>query len=317
MRFLEEIAERVAVHRRATLEAERGPMSEEAFAELRNAVTADMASYLTDPSDCAIKTVYDALIADDAARSEEEFLDDASYEAAREKRYARLQAACTAALALDEHCLDAQQVLIMTNGHEPYKTLASLREFAETMGEVPTDALMRRPYLRVLAATARLELECACYKRARAAAEQLIKLDPTDELGARYTLAIALARLEDEAALNTLDARFAHSGNAWMHLARTVLMFKLDRMDAARRALRGYTSLCRGGAYALLRPVFVETYIPQRPLFEPGSFEEAVLAVRECDPIIMDTPDFLAWAAAQDDFSQQAQAFARKNDLDW
>ena len=31
----------------------------------------------------------------------------------------------------------------------------------------------------------------------------------------------------------------------------------------------------------------------------------------------MDTPDFLAWATAQDGFAAQAEIFARDNDLDW
>lgn len=94
-------------------------------------------------------------------------------------------------------------------------------------------------------------------------------------------------------------------------------MFKLNRLSAARRALFGFSKLCRGGAYALLRPVYVEGYIPDRPFFEPGSFEEAVLAVHECDPVVMDTPDFLGWSMAQDGFSAQAQQFAKDNDLDW
>ena len=142
-------------------------------------------------------------------------------------------------------------------------------------------------------------------------------LNPTDELGARHTWAIALARLEDEAAFDELDARFGRQGNAWTHLTRALLLFKLDRMPAARRALRGFASLCRGGAYALLRPTFVEPYLPDRPDAEPGSYAEAMMAVHECDPAIMDTPDFLGWASAQNGFAEQAQRFARENDLDW
>ena len=33
--------------------------------------------------------------------------------------------------------------------------------------------------------------------------------------------------------------------------------------------------------------------------------------------VVMDTPDFLAWATAQDGFAAQAEKFARDNDLDW
>ncbi len=179
------------------------------------------------------------------------------------------------------------------------------------------DDVFARPQLRLLAAIARARCETARYKLAIATCEKLVELDAEDHLGARYTWAIALARLEDERGFDALDARFGRTGNAWSHLARTLLMFKLDRMPAARRALRGYASLCKGGAYALLRPTFIETYLPDRPAFEPGSFEEAALAVHECDPAVMDTPDFIAWATAQDGFAAQAEKFARDHDLDW
>lgn len=341
MKFDEELTARIALHKRAELETTRGSFSDEAYQELYAAVQEDWDTFLFEPSDRALKMVYDALLADDMARSEEEFMDDAAYDQARKKRYSRLTKACEDALTYDADCLDAKLIIALTASRESHVTRAQLSELVP-QDENPFESLVKgeegevmgassaapawnrdltliekRPYLRVLAALARSCVECACYTQARTLCEQLIKLDPSDELGARYTLAIALARLEDEAAFNALDARFAHAGNAWSHLCRAILMYKLDRIDAARRALKGFASLCRGGAYALLRPIFVETYIPQRPVFETGTFEEAVLAVHECDPFIMDTPDFLGWAATQDNFTAQAKQFARENDLDW
>lgn len=179
------------------------------------------------------------------------------------------------------------------------------------------DDVFARPRLRLLSAIARARLETARYKAAIATCEKLVELDSLDHLGARYTWAVALARLEDEKGLDALDAKFGRAGNAWIHLARALLMFKLDRMPAARRALRGYASLCEGGAYALLRPTFIDGYLPDRPAFTAGSFEEAALAVHECDAVVMDTPDFIGWATAQDGFAAQAEKFARDHDLDW
>lgn len=336
MRLSEELCQRIAWHYRTQKEAAGSPMSAGAFAELSLAVQDDPKAFISDPADQALMMVYEALLADDTARSEDEFLDDASYEEARAKRYQKLSETCTAALEIHE-CLDARVVIALTSSLESYEVRKALEGAIEAVctdiesyedtkscierqleGLSPElKKLMMRPYLRAFAALARTNIECASYANARTLGEQLIELDPDDELGARFTLAIALARLEDEDAFNALDTQFSHQGNAWMHLCRTLLMFKLDRIDAAKRALRGFASLCAGGSYALLRPIFVETYIPQRPLFETGSFEEAVLAVHECDPTIMDTPDFLPWAAAQGDFTEQAQRFARNNDLDW
>ena len=190
-------------------------------------------------------------------------------------------------------------------------------EAAPADGGTSPAAVFARPRMRLLAARARYQLDTARYRPAATSCELAVLNDPADELGCRYTWAIALARLEDEAGFDQLDAKFERQGNAWSHLARTLLMFKLDRMSAARRALRGYASLCKGGAYALLRPAFVETYLPCRPGFAPGSYDEAVLAVHECDPVVMDTPDFLTWAGAQEGFSEQARRFADDHDLDW
>ena len=137
-----------------------------------------------------------------------------------------------------------------------------------------------------------------------------------DPLGARNTAALAYARLEDEEGLNALEARFTQ-GNAWTSLARCLLLYKLDRTPAARRSLRGFAQLNQGAAYAMMRPVFVEVYLPDRPDYAPGSFEEAMAAVHEAEVIIADTPDFVAWCQAQAWFEADARAYAEKHDLDW
>ena len=61
----------------------------------------------------------------------------------------------------------------------------------------------------------------------------------------------------------------------------------------------------------------IDTYLPDRPHAEAGGLEEATLAVHEADPIIADTPDFVAWAAEQPGFQGQAHAFADEHGLDW
>ena len=128
---------------------------------------------------------------------------------------------------------------------------------------------------------------------------------------------LACARLEDEAGLGALDARFSDRESAWSHLARVLLLYKLNRLPAARRALRGFDSLCAGGAYALLHPTYVEIYLPDRPDAEPCGFEESLMAVREAEPIIADVPEFISWCQGHDWLVASARAFAERNDLDW
>ena len=88
-------------------------------------------------------------------------------------------------------------------------------------------------------------------------------------------------------------------------------------MNAARRALRGYGELCEGAAYALLRPTFVEIYLPDRPEVPAGGFEEATFAVHEAEPIIADVPDFIAWADGFPWFHAAGEAYAEEHGYDW
>ena len=133
----------------------------------------------------------------------------------------------------------------------------------------------------------------------------------------RLEVMLACARLEDEEGLGATEALFSERESAWSHLSRALLLYKLGRMSAARRALRGFDSLCAGGAYALLRPVYVDLYLPERPEAPACGFEEAVMAVREAEPIIADVPEFLGWCQGHDWLMASAQSFAERNDLDW
>ena len=171
--------------------------------------------------------------------------------------------------------------------------------------------------LRVRAAIARTYLDTARYRMAQQACADLLALAPSDVLGARHTCALALARLEDEEGFDTLDVRTGRAGDSWTHLGRVILLYKLGRMGAAKRALAGFTRLVEGGAYALLRPVLVDTYLPDRPEERPCSFGEATLAVYEADPIVVDVPDLPYWAESIPEVARSAQRFADSQGFDW
>lgn len=174
-----------------------------------------------------------------------------------------------------------------------------------------------RPALRVRAAAARACINTTHFRLARDLCSTLLDAAPSDCLGARHTLEIVCARLEDEPAFDELQARFSHAGSAWSHLMHALLLYKLDRMGAARRALQGYSTLCEGGAFALLRPAFVDSYLPDRPEAAPNSFAESMMAVAEADPVIVDAPDFVAWAQSQPGIVESARRFADERGYDW
>lgn len=319
MNAWDELVERCARRRLKKL----GPLSDEAYAELVLAVREDPESFIEDASERAMLVMARALDAYRASCRNDDLLDDTAFEAERSRRLAKAHAEFARAREIDETSLDARLLELITEDGDPYDLFMGLNELERNFpsDEPPAgdawDDVFFRPHLRLRAALTRSCLDTAHYSMAVRGASSLMDISPSDPLGARHTCALALARLEDEKGFDELDARFSRQGDPWSHLARVILLYKLDRMSAARRALRGFDQLCRGGAYALLHPTYVEPYLPDRPDVTPGGFEESVFAVREAEPIIADVPDFINWCQGHDWLVASARQFAEKNDLDW
>ena len=320
MHAWEELVERCAEKRSRSL----GGLSDAAFLELETAVRANPERYVDDDAEAAFLEVARALDRVTASMADDDLRDDDDYMAERARRNARLADDCRRALALDGGCVDAQVLLALATKTDDAMLDAVGAAMADGGATGPdADELARwddpfaRPRIRATEVMSRLLLQTGRIGAARDLCGRLVDADPSDPTGARYTLALAHARMEDEDALDALDARYARRGNAWFHLARTLLLFKLDRAASAGRALDGYCSLCEGGAFALLRPTFIEAYLPDRPDFAPHGFTEATLAVHEADPLIVDAPDFANGAGARPGVTEQAMAYAKSQGLDW
>ena len=319
-----ELIRRLSLKRRDKL----GNLSPEGYAELARSVSKNPALFVDDGSEAAFAEVCKAISRIEDARDAEETLDDDAYVRARRHHLDRLVADCDRALSLDPRCIDALLLRALAADRDPDEELGLLLDLEQSAQAedgplvVPEsgdawDDVFSHPRLRLKAAVARACFEGARYRMAERACSELIDLSPSDAVGARLTCSLALARLEDEKALNALDMRFGRSGNAWMHLSRALLMFKLDRLSAAQRAVMGFANLCEGGAYLLVHPTYVDIYLPDRPSFKPGSFDESLLAVHEADPIVVDTPDFVAWASTLPEFLAKAQGFDGGTDVGW
>ena len=298
MRAWDELIWRCASRRREKI----GPLSDQAFEELLLAVREDLEAFVDHDEDRAGLIVARALDAYRESCRDDDLLDDETFEKHRTARLAALHGECVRAQELCEDALDARLLAVLSEDPAPDQLLESLLGLERSFsGDAPPegdawDDVLYRPHLRLLS---------------------VMDASPTDPLGARNTYLLACARLEDEPAFDAALARFSHQESAWSHLARVLLLYKLGRMSAARRALHGYDELCRGGAYALLRPTYVEIYLPERPEVAPCSLEECALAVREAEPIIADAPDFIGWCQGFDWLVESAGRFAEKNDLDW
>jgi tetratricopeptide (TPR) repeat protein len=228
-------------------------------------------------------------------------------------------------LQADPHCYDAHTLdtLIMSDTFEQaISGLEELEEEARQWCEArsalyddavadPWDAVFLRPWLRMRSRKIDLLVQAACYRSALNEAEKMLQEAPSDGQGIRHTAALLYARLEDEEGLNDLDSRFGREGSCWMHVARTMLLYKLGRMDAAKRSLNSLARLCPGAAYFLATPSYVPPYLPDRPPFKPGSADESLYATYEADFLIVDTPEFVTWAMQQPNFAEAADKFGR------
>lgn len=331
MNLTEELVQRCALKRRATI----GPMSDAAYEELLLAVQSDLKSYASETDELpmyhlaqAVKRYQDSQFNDDSY-TDEEFV---------QARITRLQTFLhalenirekygenTDLLRMDAliHASDPESLLqallaIQNQAEKEAKRTPNLED-SKTSATVPHDTwadVFARLRLRLQAAIGRAYADTARFKLATTTCEQLLEESPSDAVGARFTLALTYARLEDEAALNRLDDRFNHHSNAWIELARAILLFKLSRISSARRALKSYQMNTEGGAFALLHPTFVDIYIPDRPEVKTGSFNEALLAIHEAEPVIVDVPDFVEWAGNIPEFAAASDAYAEANGFD-
>lgn len=324
MNLHEELVERLARRRSAKL----GGLSQAAYAELVLAVREQPETYIDDQSDQAFLLLEQAVGRVLDSRADDELRDDESFMQERSRRMERFAKDCAQTLDIAPQSVDARLLSVIAADCEPDDQLDALLELDRALqaelgplvvpesGDAWHDVFLRGR-LRLQAALSRTCLDSARYRMANDYGQKLLADSPADPLGARHTCALCLARLEDEEGFEALDARFGRRGDSWQQLGRVLLFYKLGRMPAARRALRGFDNLCDGGAYALLRPIMVDTYLPDRPAAEPYSFEEVTLAVHEADPIICDVPDFCAWAEDQADFGDHARIFAERNGFGW
>lgn len=299
-----------------------GPLSIAAGVELDDAINKDPEKFITTAEDRAFY-MFAQLMSTIAPRHDSfEGMEDEAFYQKRKAWLASINNSCSNILAVDPHCTDAQTLQILSHDYAPERTFELLdshaaQSISRRYISDAWDNIYARPSLRARAAASRAMLETARYSQAVRTCETLIHSDQADHVGARYTLALAYARLELEEKLEALEASYYHRGNAWFALARIILLYKLDRMSAARRALQGFMRSYEAGPFLLIKPIYVETYLPVRPAFDQGSFEEVAMACVEAEPILMDTPDLIAWAQGQDDFMEQAKSFALDKGFEW
>ena len=323
----EELILRCAYRRNEKL----GGLSPKAYEELLAAVRENVSAFIDTPEEAAFAEVVAASETFARELRECEALDDEGYAMGRAKALNKVRASCKHALGIDPTCTDARHMFLLAtqpgvgSPDQVYSELlatyreshAQLDSLAALPGGLTWENVFLRPHARLLAALARHCVYSTRYRLAIAWGEELLELCPNDEVGVRHSMAIAYARLEDEDGLNALDDRFDHETTPWSVLSRAVLLYRLERYSAARRALLSYVRLVEGGAFAMLRPVMIPPYLPDRPEVARNSFEEAMQAVYEIETVLADEPGFTWWAQNLPGVEESGKRFAEDNGFEW
>ncbi len=233
------------------------------------------------------------------------------------------------AVSLDSECHDAVRMLLATNAptvDAHYQALASRVEdvriscesardkaretFEDEREELACNVAMR-PYWRWLACMAELALICGRNHDAIAACEKALESDPHDMSDVRFTLALALAKLEDDKGFEDLRRRYASISpmcgpdDAWMLLASTALAYKRCDLTSAREALRHIVDLYPHAALTLIRQGELPDGEFARIHVSPYSEDELILATSESIVLFQEGNDrtgrgvFGAWVARE------------------
>lgn len=170
-------------------------------------------------------------------------------------------------------------------------------------------SLSMRPWWRWLAETAECALICGHNRQSVEAAEELLAADPLDISDVRFTLAYALAKLEDGPALERLARRSGTLGvarradDAWMMLSRVALAHKRLKLDEARALLERLLATYRGCARVLVGQLEIADGSFARIRVLPYSEDELVVAVSEGTVLLQEGLDLAgrgvlgAWVA--------------------
>lgn len=218
------------------------------------------------------------------------------------------------ALSLDPQCFDAMRMKAAADSvsFDAYHTYLAdhadeVRAGCEARRDDPDGEaggerarlradLAMRPYLRWLATEAEQALICGRNRETLRLTHAMLELDPTDAADARFTAALAYAKLEDDAGLDALAEQTstrAHRDpdDGWMQLARVALAHKAHDYTRARSVLRVLFDTYPHAAETLIRQNELPDGVFARLAVLPYSEDELILAVSEGTVLLQEGRD--------------------------
>lgn len=213
------------------------------------------------------------------------------------------------AIQLDPSCWDAQRMLAAATAASPNDYQHYLSDNREKVAEACKRAyahpamtdpemveleqiLAMRPYIRWLAAEASIALVCGRYRLSAKLAQEALAYEEGDPADTCYTLALALAKLEEASALARICAQHPQqNGSAWFNLATMALEFKQGNLEAAHDAVRNIIATYPKPEIVLALQNDIPDGVYARILVEPNSQDELILAVSEATVLLQEGCD--------------------------
>ncbi len=227
-----------------------------------------------------------------------------------------LRQAYSMALAIYPDNLDARYLSLMHTGSIfGIENLLEMKRLLDKHIDMltPSPSVYTRPYQRLHASYIQALVQNGSYKLAIEEGLTALSYDESDPFGVRHSLSLCYARLEDVRGFEELEERFGRTSNCWSYLARIILMYRVNNLTAAKRAITGYTKLVPGAAHLILSGLhlFPISKAIARPQISTCTFNEANIATREAFEIIEDTPNFREWANSIDQVRKLAEEYEK------
>ena len=217
------------------------------------------------------------------------------------------------AIELDPNCADAHVILAehapsledqlehYERGMEAAERALSPEFFADNVGHF-WGISASRPYMRARLGVAESLDAIGRTDEAISHYQDLLRLNPNDNQGIRYVLLGVLIAAGRDVEAARLLKEYEEDSAVWAY-GRVLLAFRLSgRTEAATRELR---------AAMRINPHVPELLasdepIPQPSYYEPGSFEEACIAVEELQAAFERTPGAVDWIASESTRQERA-----------
>lgn len=216
---------------------------------------------------------------------------------------------------LEPDNLDVELFLIQHEKMEPETFLSRTRmalehgkSILEKQGYFKEDTghfwqvLETRPYMRLMDQYVTCLSESGKLRMAAREAEEMIRLNNEDNLGARFTLMHLYAALEDAEAAERLLKKYSEHDEGPMLLALTLLYYKLDDDHQAEKYLR---RLIRNNkeTRAFIRDALSDNLdrkaaeVQRKGSYSPFSEEELIITYSENEDVYDSAPLFFRWMA--------------------